>query len=198
MAKRGRIQLVDFFRSPTDVDVAGTQALLELAARNNVSHFVHVSIVGLEDTKRLPYSRVKLAAEDAVRRSPVPWSILRATPFYWLLDQFVTNMTKGRLLVVPAELRMQPVDSDDFASWLADCATDGNHGRREDFAGPQVLTLREVLQQYLEAVGVRRKIRNLPLPRAVLGALERGQVASEARVGATTWKQWLAAQATKH
>src|SRR5262245_52776914 len=78
IAQRGRFSFVDFFRSPTNVDVEGTRSLLEFAARNGVKHFVHVSIVGLEKTKRLPYSRVKLAAEEVVRVSGVPWSILRA------------------------------------------------------------------------------------------------------------------------
>jgi len=39
----------------------------------------------------LPYARVKLAAEDLVRESGVPWSIARATPFYWLLDRMLAK-----------------------------------------------------------------------------------------------------------
>jgi uncharacterized protein YbjT (DUF2867 family) len=197
IAQRGAFRLVDFFRSPTAVDVEGTQALVTLAEQNGVRHFVHVSIVGLEDTRRLPYSRVKLAAEDVVRRSRAPWSILRATSFYWLMERLCASMSKGRLLWVPAEVHTQPGDSDDFASWLADCATGAPCGRHTDFAGPEVLTMRDMMQQYLAARGVQRTIRNLPLPSAARAALERGQTAPTARRGTTTWKQWLAAHLTK-
>jgi uncharacterized protein YbjT (DUF2867 family) len=193
IAQRGAFRLADFFRSPTDVDVDGTRALVELAEQHGVRHFVHVSIVGLEDTKRLPYSRVKLAAEDVVRGSHVPWSILRATGFYWLLDRLCVSMTKGRWLLLPGNMHMQPVDSDDFASWVVDGATGAPRGRGEDFAGPEVLTMREVMEQYLAARGIRRSIRSIPLPSGVLAALERGQTAPDARRGTTTWKEWLAA-----
>lgn len=197
IAKRGAFRFVDFFRSPTNVDVDGTRALVKLAEQNGIRHFVHVSIVGLEDTKRLPYSRVKLAAEEIVRGSRVPWSIARATPFYWLLERLCVDMTKGRWLFLPGKVRVQPVDSDDFASWVANCAIDAPRGRVEDYAGPEVLTMREVMEQFLAARGVRRAIRNIPLPSCVLEAMERGQTAPEARRGTTTWKQWLAAHFTE-
>jgi uncharacterized protein YbjT (DUF2867 family) len=176
------------------VDVDGTRLLVEHAARSGVSHFLHVSIVGLEHTRRLPYSRVKLAAEDIVTRSPVPWSIVRATGFYWLLHRLCSSMVAGRLLAVPANVRMQPVDSDDFAGWIAECVTDGRRGRREDFAGPQVLSFRDILQQYLDAYGMQRRVWNISLPARLRAALERGQVASgDAHQGVTTWAAWLAA-----
>ena len=82
MARRGSPRPVDFFRTPTEVDVEGTRQLLKEAQQAGVGHFLHVSIVGLEHLARLPYARVKLAAEDLVRESGVPWSIARATPFY--------------------------------------------------------------------------------------------------------------------
>ncbi|HEX4689403.1 MAG TPA: NAD(P)-dependent oxidoreductase, partial [Solirubrobacteraceae bacterium] len=68
-ARRGRFRLGDFVRSPADVDVHGTSALLAAAERERVAHFVHVSIVGLEHLRRLPYARRKLEAEQLVRAS---------------------------------------------------------------------------------------------------------------------------------
>lgn len=197
IAQRGRFRAIDFFRSPSDVDVDGTRLLVEQAEKSGASHFVHVSIVGLEHTRRLPYSRVKLAAEDIVTRSSIPWSITRATGFYWLLHRLCSNMAAGGILAVPANVRMQPVDSDDFAGWIAECATDGRRGRRDDFAGPQVLRFRDVLQQYLDASGTQRRIWNIPVPAGIRAALERGQIASAtARRGVTTWEAWLDAQLT--
>jgi uncharacterized protein YbjT (DUF2867 family) len=111
------------------------------------------------------------------------------------MQRLCANMSKGPLLFVPADVRMQPVDSDDFASWLVDCATGAPRGRHDDFAGPEVLTVRKLMEQYLDACGTPRKIRNLPLPSAARAALERGQTAPAARRGTTTWKEWLAAHA---
>jgi uncharacterized protein YbjT (DUF2867 family) len=193
IAQRGRFGIRDFFHSPTNVDVEGTRLLVDRAVELGVRHFLHISIVGLEHTRSLPYSRVKLAAEDVVCRSRVPWSIARATSFYWLLERLCSNMADGRLLAVPSNVRMQPVSSDDFAVWIAQCATDGGRGRREDYAGPQVLSFREILQQYLDARRIRRRIWNMPLPSRMRMAMERGQIApADAHRGLMTWREWLA------
>jgi uncharacterized protein YbjT (DUF2867 family) len=194
-AQRGGFRPLDFVRSPTGVDVEGTKALVAAAEEAGVAHFVHVSIVGLEHMSRLPYSRVKLAAEHVVRSAGIPWSIARATGFYWLLERMLANMVKRSPVLLPADVRMQPVDSDDFAAFLVDCVRDGGRGEREDFAGPQLLAMRDIVEQYLAARGLRRRIWNAPLPRRLQSALTAGSTAPTARRGTTTWAEWLARSA---
>ena len=191
-AQRGGFRPIDLVHSPKDVDIVGTERLLAAAANSGVGHFVHISIVGVEHMARVnPYSRVKLAAEQTVRDSAVPWSIMRATGFYWLLDRMLTKMARRRTLWLPADVRMQAVDSDDFAAYVVACAIDGQPGEHQDFAGPQTLTMRELAGEYLAAHGLQRRIRNAPLPRGVTSALTASNVSPDARRGATTWAQWL-------
>jgi uncharacterized protein YbjT (DUF2867 family) len=186
-AQRGGFRPIDFVHSPQDVDIAGTKRLLAAA-----EDFGHVSIVGLQHMARLnPYSRVKLAAEQTVRDSNVPWSIVRATGFYWLLDRMLTKMARRRTLWLPADVRMEAVDSDDFAAYAVACLTDGRRGEREDFAGPQTLTMRKLADEHLAARGLERRILNAPLPRRVTSALTGANTSPDARRGATTWAQWL-------
>jgi len=85
---------------------------------------------------------------------------VRATGFYWLLDRMLARRAKRPVVLVPSDVRMQPVDSDEFAAFVARCVTDGERGEREDFAGPQVLTMRELAETYLAARGL-----NLDPPR---------------------------------
>jgi len=190
-ARRGGFRPLDFVRSPTGVDIDGTTALLAAAEDGGIEHFVHVSIVGLRHMARLPYSRVKLAAEDLVRSSPVPWSIVRAAGFYWLLERMLANMVKRPPVLLPAHVRMQPVDADDFAEFVVECLRDGDRGEREDFAGPEVLSTHELAEQYLAARGLGRRIRKAPVPRKVQSALTAGNTAPTGRRGATTWAEWL-------
>jgi uncharacterized protein YbjT (DUF2867 family) len=189
-AQRGRYRPGDFFRSPSDVDVEGTRALLEAAEQTGVEHFVHVSIVGLPQMARVPYARVKIAAEELVRRSPIPWSIVRATGFYWLLDRLLAGMTRRRVVLLPAGVSTQPVDSDDFADYVVETATGGPQGERQDFVGPETLTMRDLTEQYLAARGLQRRIWEAPVPRGVKAALG-AHKSSDARLGSTTWAQWL-------
>ena len=191
-ARRGRFRAVDFVRSPSDVDLRGTQALLTAAEKASVQHFIHVSIVGLEHMARLPYSRVKLEAEEIVRASAVPWSIVRATGFYCLMERMLADLVTRPLPMLPSQVRMQSVDSDDFARFVVACVSDGERGERPDFVGPEVLTMREMAEQYMAARDVHRRIRNAPMPRRVQAALTRGNTSNSRLHGATTWGAWLA------
>jgi uncharacterized protein YbjT (DUF2867 family) len=190
-AQRGRFKARDLVRSPRDVDIRGTDVLLRAAAQASVDHIVHISIVGLEHTARLPYSRVKLRAEGFVRSGGVPWSIARATPFYWLLERFLDDAVKGRTVTLPRDVRMQCVDADEFARFVVACITDGQRGERMDFAGPEALTMREMAEQYLAARGLDRRIREIRLPARAERAMTAGNTSSSGHRGMTTWAEWL-------
>jgi uncharacterized protein YbjT (DUF2867 family) len=191
-AQRGGFALRDFVRSPTDVDIDGTTALLAAAADASVEHFVHVSIVGLSHMAGInPYSRVKLAAEELVKGSAVPWSIVRATGFFWLLERMLAKMARRRIMMLPADVRMQAVDSDEFADFLVTCLSDGLRGERKDFVGPETLTMGQLAERYLAARGLRRRVWNAPMPRRVKAALDAGNTSTNALHGTTTWGAWL-------
>lgn len=192
-AQRGGFALRDFVRSPTDVDIDGTTALLAAAADAPVQHFVHVSIVGLSHMAGInPYSRVKLAAEELVKGSAVPWSIVRATGFYWLLERMLEKMAKRRIMMLPADVRMQAVDSDEFANFVVACTSDDLRGERKDFVGPETLTMRQLAEQYLAAHGLHRRVWKAPMPRRIKTSLDAGNTSANALHGTTTWAAWLA------
>jgi uncharacterized protein YbjT (DUF2867 family) len=187
-ARRGYLLPVDLVRSPTDVDIDGTRRVLAAAEGAGVGHVLHVSIVGLERV-RLPYARVKLAAEALVRSSQVPWSIVPATGFHWLWDRMLTKQLRLPVWTMPS-LLIQPVDSADFAEYVVDCLADGPQGDREDFGGPETLPLDELARQYLAARHARRPVVRIPVPDAFRQAAG-GLPGASARHGKTTWSEWL-------
>jgi uncharacterized protein YbjT (DUF2867 family) len=189
-AKRGHLRMEDFFRSPPEVDIDGTRRLLDAAAQAGVEHFLHVSIVGVRQS-RFPYSRVKAAAEKVVRTSAVPWSIVPATGFYWLLARMLDSMAKRRIWPLPSNLEMQPGDSADFAEYVVECVAEGAGGDRAGFGGPETLTLVELAGQYQAARGITRRIVGLRLPGFAL-RVGGPQTAPDGRRGETTWAEWLA------
>ena len=81
----------DYRRPRRDVD--GTRRLLE-AAGGQQPHVVYISIVGI-DRIPLGYYRAKLATEDLIRGSGVPWTVFRTTQFHDLVLMFVMLLTKG-------------------------------------------------------------------------------------------------------
>ena len=188
-ARRGTIRQADLVRSPPEVDIGGTRQLLGAAGQAGVAHFLYVSIVGVRHA-RVPYSRLKAAAEDLVRQSGVPHSIVPSTQFYWLLDQMLGKMARLPVWPLPTKLPMQPADEGDFAAYVAGCIVDGPGGDRQPFGGPDIISFGEVAGQYQAARGLRRRILPLPLPRAAARAAG-DLTCPEGRRGTTTWAEWL-------
>src|SRR6266545_7299309 len=146
-ARRGYFLPTDLWRSPPEVDVDGTSRLLREAERVGVAHFLYVSIVGVEHP-RGPYLRLKHTAEGLVRTGGVPWSIVRATQFHWLLDRMLGKAARLPALVLPAALTAQPADARDFAAYLLECGAAGPGEQRPDFGGPEVLALGDLVGQW--------------------------------------------------
>jgi len=188
-ARRGYFLPTDLWRSPPEVDVDGTSRLLREAERVGVAHFLYVSIVGVE-LPRWPYLRLKHTAEGLVRTGGVPWSIVRATQFYWLMDRMLGKATRLPALALPAELTIQPGDARDFAAYLLECVADGPGEQRQDFGGPEVLTLGDLVRQWQQARDRPRPILNLPVPSRIAQTAAE-MTCPDGHRGTTTWSQWL-------
>src|SRR3954454_12046113 len=190
IARRGgSVRPVDFFKSPSAVDVEGTELLLTLCREANIQHFLHVSIVGLDDAS-LPYAHVTLAGEQLGRQSSLPWSVVRAMPFYYLLEGMLAGLAWLPVWLVPSPV-FNPVDTSDVADYLTKCAFDGRRGMRAEIGGPEDLSLVEFARQYQRACGTNRTI--LPVPLSDARARGMGFVVSDGGVrGSLTWSAWLA------
>lgn len=190
IARRGGVRPIDLFRSPSAVDVEGTERLLSLCQDQSVRHFLHASIVGLDDAN-LPYARVKLAGERLVRNSALSWSVVRAMPFYYLLDKLLASLAWLPLWPMPTT-PFNPVDTSDVADYVAACAFDGTRGERAEIGGPEDLSAAALADQYRAARGLHRKI--LPMPMSETKARGMGFVVSQGMRGRRTWADWLQCQ----
>lgn len=190
-AQHGMLRVRDFAGSPSDVDIDGTRLLLAEASKGHVEHFLHISIIGVQQS-RLPYMRVKAAAEDLVRAGSVPWSILPAAAFYWLFARMFDTMASRRAWPLPANIETQPCDSAEFAKHVVACLNDGPSGIRPDFGGPQIASMVEFARLYQAARGLRRRILPLRLPARMVRAAGRQTCQEDGIRGTTTWSEWLA------
>lgn len=189
VAQRGFPHPIDFRRTPPDVDVDGTERLLDAAAAAGVGHVLYVSIVGV-DRPSLPYLQLKHTAEELVSVADVPWTIARATQFHWLLDRVLGKASRMPVLPLPGALQVQPVDARDFAADLVEAIAGGPAGRRPDFGGPEVLTLRQALHTWRDVRGGTKRILDVPAPKRFRRIAADWTCPGERR-GKKTWAEWL-------
>lgn len=190
IAQRGYIRFIDLLKTPSAVDVEGTRRLMYESKRAAVGHFLHVSIVGLEPENSLPYNRVKLAGENLVCQSDLPWSIVRAAPFYYLMARLLRSMRWMPWWFLPNAV-MQPVDTTDVAAYLVACVSDSKLGVREEIGGPEAKPFPFFAQEYLDARHLSRRL--VRLNKSEAQARRMGFVAAKGRKGVVTWHDWLLA-----
>ncbi len=193
IAQRGSLRLVDFFKTPSSVDVDGTRRLIDECRHAGVRHFLHVSIVGLDDAAAsLPYNKVKLQGENLIRQSDLPWALVRAGQFYYLLARLFASMRWMPWWMLP-NAAMSPVDTVDVASHLIDCVNDGKLGIRDEIGGPKALPFTELAREYLQSRRLNRRVIGFNIaPRT---AARLGFTEAHGRKGVVTWQEWLATNA---
>jgi len=175
------------------VDVNGTQLLLEYARAAGVAHCIYISIVGIEHIS-FAYYRHKVQAEALVRESGVPWSILRATQFYALVDTLLRVADKWPVLVLASDFQLQPVDPRDVARSLCSCVQQGPAELLPDFGGPEIGKLGDMARAWLDARKEHKRILRMPLPGKTARAVRQGKLTCpDQKRGTMRWADWVRA-----
>lgn len=156
-----------------DVNVRGTQRVVEAAERIGAHRFVHLSVLGVADDSGLRYLHSKWHGEQAVRAGAVPWVILRPSLMFGIGDGFF-NLVKTTLkwwspgvVVIPGDgsTRFQPLSADDLAIAVEASLTDAARaGSTYELGGPGWVTYREIVDAVMAATRMRRLKMGLPIP----------------------------------
>jgi uncharacterized protein YbjT (DUF2867 family) len=173
-------------------DAGAARHLIDAARRAGHPHLVYISIVGVD---RVPvgYYKSKLAVEQQVESSGLPWTVLRATQFHQLILRGCEIMARLGVLPVPSGTSFQPIEAGEVAGRLAELATGPAAGRVPDMGGPEVRAAADLARSYLEASGRHRRVLPVRLPGAAFAGYRRGgHLAPEHAVGRVTFTEFLA------
>src|SRR5580698_2300690 len=127
-ALTGASVVVDVSNAPAWEDSAvmkffetSTQNLLAQEAAAGVKHHVALSVVGSERMLESGYFRAKIAQEDLIKASTIPYSIVRATQFFEFVKGIADVSAEGNQVKLPPVL-IQPMSADDVAAAVAEVA----------------------------------------------------------------------------
>jgi uncharacterized protein YbjT (DUF2867 family) len=172
-----------------DADSAGH--LIRAANAAGRPHLIYTSIVGVD---RIPlfYYRAKLATEDLVQGSGLPWTILRSTQFHNLVFGLFASQRRLPLVIAPA-IRFQPIDVRDVAAQLAGLVQAGPSGRVPDIGGPEMGPAKDFAEIAIEALGSRRRLLSVRLPGKTFAGYRAGHnLAPDNLAGTITFGQFAA------
>src|SRR5213083_646391 len=162
--------VVDVANSPSFEDKPALD-FFETSGRNllsaeksaGVKHHVALSVVG---TDRLTgsgpgslsgYFRAKMAQENLIKASGIPFTIVHATQFFEFAKNIAQSATDSSSIRLSPVL-MQPMVSDDVAAAVADVALGEPMNGMVEIAGPDQIRQDELVRQFLSATGDARKV----------------------------------------
>jgi uncharacterized protein YbjT (DUF2867 family) len=154
-ALKGTDVVVDVSNAPSFGDKAAmdffqTSTRNQLAAdiHADVKHHIVLSVVGADRLQDSGYMRAKVAQEELIKASDVPYTILRSTQFFELANRIIEAGTIGEEVhISPAAF--QPIASEEVVSALIDIVLGTPLNTTVEVAGPVCMPMYEFIRYYL-------------------------------------------------
>ena len=198
-ALKGAAVVVDVTNSPSWEDTAvlkffetSTRNLLTYEADAGVGHHVALSVVGTERLLESGFFRAKIAQENLIKRSSIPYSIVRATQFFEFIKAIADFSTEGNTVRLPSSLT-QPMAAEDVARAVCRVALGSPLNGTVEVGGPEQFHLDELVRRGLAARKDPREV--VADPQARYYGIKLSETTlipgRGARLGETRFETWL-------
>jgi uncharacterized protein YbjT (DUF2867 family) len=163
-AVAGAQVVIDLSNSPSFEEKAVVE-FFETAGRNllaaekaaGVAHHVALSVVGTERLQSGGYFKGKMAQENLIRNSGIPYSIVHSTQFFEFTGAIAQTGTVGQVTHVPTAY-FQPIFSDDVADAMVAVALAPPVNGVVEIAGPEKVRMSDLVARYLKAIKDPRRV----------------------------------------
>jgi NADH dehydrogenase len=152
-----------------EVDIKGTQSLVEAASKANVNQIFYLSHLGADRASAYPLLKAKGIAEQAIKASKVPYTIFQSSLAYGENDHFSNNLAlllrlSPYFVMLPNEGKtlFQPIWVEDLArvmTWSLEMPETIN--KTIKLGGPEYLSFKEICEIILRVLEIRRQFVNV-------------------------------------
>ncbi|MDF2189150.1 SDR family oxidoreductase [Paraflavitalea sp. CAU 1676] len=197
--------VIDLANSPSFEEKA-VMEFFQTAGRNllgaeinaGVKHHLALSIVGADIMQNIPYMRAKIAQEELIKKSGVPYTIIRSTQFLEFIAGIANQATDGNEVHL-SDVQFQPIAADDVASFVANYALGTPVNGTVEIAGPERFKMYEIVERYLQHTGDPRKVVSNGKPEYFGGEITHAALvpAGKATLGSIDFEKWFSSQTQK-
>jgi NADH dehydrogenase len=152
-------------------DIEGTKNLVEAAADAGIERFIYLSHLGAERASAYPVFRAKGIAEDHIRRSSIPYTIIRSSIVYGPEDHFTTSLARllrisPGIFFLPGGGRtvLQPFWVEDLVACLLwSLETTETLNQVYELGGSEYFTVRQIVEILMPIIHAQRLLVELPI-----------------------------------
>lgn len=131
--------------------------LFAAEAEAGVRSHVALSVVGTEKLEASGYFRGKIAQEQLIVDSGIPYTIVRSTQFFEFLPRMIQNAEDGGSVRMPPAL-VQPIAGEDVATAVARAALEAPVNGIIEIAGPGREPLDNLARRFMSLTGDPREV----------------------------------------
>ena len=150
--------------------------LSQKAKKHSLDKFIHLSALGIEQSKDSNYAISKLNGEKKIIKNFKNYIIIKPSIVYSVDDNFTTSFMSllSILPIMPlyfnGKTKFAPIHVTDLVDIIQSLIERENNNLTLECVGPDILTFKEILQKLLNAISKKRILLPLPLPIAKLSA----------------------------
>ena len=160
----GADTVLDVSNSPSFADddvmdffTTATTNIISAARKAGIGHYVALSVVGTERMVDSGYMRAKVAQENLIKDSGIPYSLVHATQFFEFVTSIAASATVGDEVRLSHAL-IQPMAGDDVATAVARTTAGAPLGTTLEVAGPEQFGLDDLVRTGLAFRGDPRTV----------------------------------------
>ena len=150
--------------------------LAKLCKEYNLKHFIHLSALGINEAVDSDYAKSKLEGENEIIKNFPLATIFRPSIVYSVEDGFTNSQLNllNRLPVFPlfygGNTKFAPIHCSDLTDTIYHVISNNIYSKIIECVGPEIITLKEILQRLLNLIEKKRILLPLPLKLAELSA----------------------------
>ena len=149
----------------------------KLSSEYNIKQFIHLSSLGIENAKDSNYANSKLKGEKNIKKNFPKAVIFRPSVVYSVDDNFTTNFM-SLLSLLPffplyysGNTKFSPIHCSDLTNIIYNIIFKNINSLTLECVGPEILSLKEILQRLLKLIDKKRLLIPIPLLFAKLAAI---------------------------
>lgn len=154
------------------IDIQGTNNLAQAANQAGIDRIIYLSHIGADRASAFPVHKAKGIAEEYIRKSGVPYTIVRSSLIYGPEDHFTTKTAQLMRLVpfvfpIPGDgqTNIQPLWVEDLVAcllWTMEKTETINE--TYEVGGSEYFTVRQALERIMDVIRKRRLLFSIPPP----------------------------------
>ena len=143
--------------------------LSKYASEENIEKFIHISSLGIENSKDSKYASSKLEGENKIKNNFSRAVILKPSIVYSVDDNFTTSFMTllNRLPIMPlyyeGKTKFAPIHVTDLVQIIYIVVENKTEEQTIECIGPEIISFKEIILKLLKSIGKKRLLIPLPL-----------------------------------